>query len=538
MELSRSAKEILIQAQMFMKETGGSTLCVEHLLYGVLLLADYLEPPFDKDIYREDGEQVRALVEEKFLSVATAREQIKSKAGSDSSRYVDAKATLGRATELAHGGAIGAQTLTQAVLENSTPVMTRLKKAKLVRFADKDLRYHPELKEQEEQRKQEEKRKREEQKKQEEQRKREEQEKEEQRKREEKEKEERRKREEQRKQEEQRKREEQRRQEERRKQEEQRKQEERRKQEEQRRLEEQKKELAEKLAKALKKKRRTKMGLFTYKGGKTAAIVKYFLYGILIPAIPPLVLQLTTGFLNQPHAPWLSFLGMLYVCLWGFYLGRGLSLTLGLASSALGNFLDVMLDFGLIAAVVRAVSLAWGLSATPRWLRIVSCIVALLVQVVGNALYGNLRDDGDTTKTRILLSNEEGTPGKIFFHTVSKTLFLPLIGFSIWWIFDISLPAWAVKALWITAFVLVYYVIWVGSVCHGLRFEKSRRHRKGARFAKFLVHFTLEMFIPCLVLVLHWVFGWFPMKIWVMIVLGLYTLFFFITSVGVARMDQ
>lgn len=284
---------------------------------------------------------------------------------------------------------------------------------------------------------------------------------------------------------------------------------------------------------------RTKMGLFTYRGGKVAAIIQYFLFGIVVPALPVAVLavlQMTTDFLPQPHAPWISFIAMVYVSLWVFYLGRGLSMVFGMASSAFGHFLDIMLDLGLIAALVKTATLAFGLQEVPVWLRIVSCLAALLIQLVGSELYGYLKDDEDETKTRIRLSGEDGTPDKIFFHTLTKLLKWPTIGFSFWWILELDLPLWSVKALWIAAFVLVYYIVWIAFVCNGLSYENSRRYRKGGRLAKFLLQFHTWMFIPALVLMLHWTFSWFPMKLWVIIVLSIYTLFFLISSIGVAMM--
>lgn len=284
---------------------------------------------------------------------------------------------------------------------------------------------------------------------------------------------------------------------------------------------------------------RTKMGLFTYRGGKMAAIIQYFLFGIVVPALPIAVLavlQMATGFPQQPLSPWISFIAMVYVILWIFYLGRGVSLIFGMASSAFGNFLDIMLDLGLTAALVKAVTLAFGLQEVPVWLRIVGCIAALMIQLVGSELYEYLKDNEDETKTRIRLSGEEGTPDKIFFHTLTKLLKWPMIGFSIWWILELDLPLWSIKALWIAAFVMVYYIVWIAFVCNGLRYENSRRYRKGGRLAKFLLQFHTWMFIPELVLMLHWTFGWFPMEPWVIIVLSIYTLFFLTSSIGVAIM--
>ena len=102
MELSNSAREIVVQAQMLMLSTGGSGLCVEHLFYGVLLLADYLNPPMDKPEFREDGKKVRAWLEEGGMqSVAAARKQLKTDAEDGGSNFEDASAVLGRAAEIA-----------------------------------------------------------------------------------------------------------------------------------------------------------------------------------------------------------------------------------------------------------------------------------------------------------------------------------------------------------------------------------------------------------------------------------------------------
>ena len=73
MELSNSAKEIVVQAQMLMLSTGGSGLCVEHLFYGILLLADYLDPPMNKPEFREDGEKVFRDLESEIIGEVSVR---------------------------------------------------------------------------------------------------------------------------------------------------------------------------------------------------------------------------------------------------------------------------------------------------------------------------------------------------------------------------------------------------------------------------------------------------------------------------------
>ncbi len=43
------------------------------------------------------------------------------------------------------------------------------------------------------------------------------------------------------------------------------------------------------------------------------------------------------------------------------------------------------------------------------------------------------------------------------------------------------------------------------------------------------------MFVPALVFFLHWLFSWNPMQLWVLIVLGVYTLFSLIMGIVSAK---
>ena len=118
MELSASAKKIITSAQAFRVENDHNSLSVEHLLYGVLLLGK--ESSYD-------GKKVREFLQKEMQNPDAALTQLKADAKKDSSYFKDAAPVLGRATELAGGGEIGAMTLAQAVMESNTPTVLALK---------------------------------------------------------------------------------------------------------------------------------------------------------------------------------------------------------------------------------------------------------------------------------------------------------------------------------------------------------------------------------------------------------------------------
>jgi len=530
MELSNSAREIVVQAQMLMLSTGGSGLCVEHLFYGVLLLADYLDPPMDKPEFREDGKKVRAWLEEGGMqSVAAARKQLKTDAEDGGSNFEDASAVLGRAAEIADGGEISAMDLARAVMETSTPTILALRGLRNPALAAADAKYggklpvlepdmvrdpsHPD--------------------------------------------------------------------------------------EETGRdaggradagpaasggragaaggagnggqngeregltpsqlgallafmalaQSQQTDGLRQNMnqgagqggpaggKKSPKVVRRTKMGPFTYRGGTVAAAIQYFLFGIIVPFVGLIALNFViakvTGGRSESATGLPMYLIYLYISLWLFYLARGVALLFGIYSSALGNFLDILCDFGLIALNVRAVKLAWAMPAAPVWLRVVSCIIAFLVLNGGIVLFDHLRDEGDITKTRINMQNKTGTAGKIYFQSLAETCRLPLLVFAVLWITRWTPPAIVVHILWILGFFWVWVNVFNAWFCLCVRCQKG--HHRGLGLWQFLhaahVWFTITNFV----LFLHWHFHWFPMKRWVMIVLGIYSVLALLFSIVYSR---
>ena len=91
MELSKSTQEVITQAQMLRLETGAESLCLEHVYYGLLLMASYLDAPMNAEEYRKEAKELRKYLETKNRSIASAKHQLSRDAKEDSSLFVDAR---------------------------------------------------------------------------------------------------------------------------------------------------------------------------------------------------------------------------------------------------------------------------------------------------------------------------------------------------------------------------------------------------------------------------------------------------------------
>ena len=483
MELSVSAKKIITNAQAFRVENNHNSLCIEHLLYGVLLLGR--ESSYD-------GRRVREFLDREMDNPDVALTQLKMEAKDLEQYFRDAAPVLGRATELSGGGEIGAMHLAQAVLESKTPTVIKLKKMRNVvdpgKKQEEPVRRQPEPAQRRPEPAQ------------------------------------------------------------------------RQPQPAQRQPEpaqngkelsandlalllmlmaaasnNQKEELVHNTGNrggrggGPRVKRRTKMGLFTYRGGTVAAAFQYFLFGILIPVGIVALVQHFTNFLGRPATPLLMFVTGTLFCLWVFYLARGVALLLGMASGALGNFLNIVCDVTLIVALVRVIQTSWNMPVVPAWLRVIASIAILLVLMIGTTLYEYLKDGGRVGSARFTFMNLKGSPSKIFFQYVTKIMVYPFVIFAIIWIFHLTLPGWLSKAFLILGFGYFWNIL--NTACSCLVMSSELHGGGGRKFLIFLKNFVSFLFIPALVMYLHKIFMWSPAKTWVMIVLAVYMLLMTILSI-------
>lgn len=486
MELNKSAQEVLTQAQMLRLEAGMDKLCLEHVLYGLLLMASYKDEPMNDPELLTEAKEIRRELEKKMRSIASAKHQLYRDALHNNTLFLDATEAIGRASELAGNGNIGAAELLRAIWEAPTPAMRALAVLVNREYSEEDAKYReasqpqPQVKPEPHITRPPAKIDKP-------------------------------------------------------------KENENKPDEEgpttsqmvamlkllaglQDSQQEELRRNSGKIKKNNRIKRKTKIGLFTYRGGTAAAAIQYFLFGILIPFAVLFALELLTGIVGAPPTPFVQFLVSTFIIFWFYYLLRGVARLVGLANNAFSHFLMLLSDLGLIAALAMNVCTVWQMEAAPVWLRIVTCLAAILVVLVGAVLFDHLRSEGDVTKTKIMFRNVEGTPAKIFFQNLTRQLMVPLLVFSVIWIFRIKVPVWLNKVLWIYAISWVWTNIGMIWNCIALRCVSSSRYHKGKKFAMFLRTAHIMLGPVAIVVFLHWLFAWFPMKTWVIILLAVYSL--------------
>ena len=84
-------------------------------------------------------------------------------------------------------------------------------------------------------------------------------------------------------------------------------------------------------------------------------------------------------------------------------------------------------------------------------------------------------------------------------------------------------------------FICVWNIPNTVFTCLHLRYASSWCRDGHEGFFTFLRAFYTFLFVPLLVLFLHWLFGWCPVQLWVWIVLGVYTLATLAGSISYGR---
>lgn len=486
MELTKAAEACITQAHMQRISAGGQeNLCVEHVFFGILALASSLDEPLNDAAYRKEGKAVRDLLSGSVRSVACALSYLKNDARHPKTEYADASAIIGRAAEMAeHADCdLTAEFLAKAILESKSAAVIAACEAYDPALAQEDAKYReaPSRSVQAEQ-----------------------------------------------------------------------------KEPPRDAAPSESKEesgpttsqlgallallamLEDEQHESLKQsvgkrkapgvKRRTKLGLFTYRGGPVSAAIQYFLFGVAVPFAALWVLERFTGAVTAAPVPFVGLVVNAFIVLWMFYLVRGVNALLGLIGKAFGHFLDLISDCLLLFGLFEAAKLAYGIPETPLWMRGIIGIGSLLVLLIGAALYPHLSDQGETTKTKIMFQNMEGTPGMIFFRFLTREMIFPFALFSVFWIFSIRVPLWLEKTLYIYGFLWVWNIVFNMWGCIALRDKASKRRRRGRVLVRFLGSVHTLLLLPGIVFYLHWLFHWFPMRTWVVVLMCVYGVLFLILS--------
>ena len=261
---------------------------------------------------------------------------------------------------------------------------------------------------------------------------------------------------------------------------------------------------------------------------------------LLIPGAILFALQYFFKLVTAPATPWLQFARNMFVLLWGFYLVRGVVILIGTKTKAFSMFCRSLVDLALIAGIMYSVKTCFypeltGFFDYPRWVKYVGGVFGVLVMIVSTVLYEALNYTDAQKKRSISMGGLKGPTPKVIFQSITRTLILPLAAAVGLWAYQKPIEGWQEKAFWILGFLFAWNI--PNIILTGLALHTSSRWYwgRGEGLFKFLRSFYTFLFIPLLVLFLHWLFGWFPMKLWVMIVLGVYTLLMFIGSIIYAR---
>ena len=494
MELSRSAQEVITQAQMLRLKTDSGNLSLEHIYYGLLVMASYLDEPMNGTEFREEAVALRKYLESKSRSIESMKRQLHQDAADGGSMFTDARPILGRAAEMAGEKAITPMDLARAIHENPSPTIRALNGLINRAALDQDARYaerpapvpprnanthqspnpvrppvkppvkpdrppvkppvkpeKPPVKPGED---------------------------------------------------------------------------------------------VDRLVAAIQaldriqglqtpKKKRTKFGLLTYRGGKAAAALQYFLLVLLIPLGILFGLQHFTGYVCTPPSPLISMAVRAFVLIWGFLLLRGIAHLTGYGSRAFSLFLRILLDIALLGGLVFCAKDVFAWEAVPAWMRYTASALVIVILSVGISAFELKKEPADRRNPAITYGLSSGRTGKVMFQSLTRNLLLPSALVLGVWSRGGDIPDWAMKAVWILVFISVWSIPVTVLSCLAQRSEKRRGGaRRVLRFFQLLV--TL-LILPALVLFLHWLFAWQPIRLWVLIALGVYSVFSLIIAIVAAR---
>lgn len=531
MDMKKSTVEVVVQAEQLRKEAGSDKMYVEYVFYGLLKVASYLEDPRKGTEYRSEAEELRLFLEEKMRSISSARTKLKEDAMNGSKGFDDAAVPVGRAAEIAGGSQFSPLDLAKAILEDPSPVIREACRVKTATGAAEDARYDPgatvvdvgslssaaeDLKKQQEEEEERKRREAEEQRKKEEAKRRRE--------------------------ELARKRKEE---------------EERKKQEESGggMTMEQLRQLFDMLpVPDNKKKKKTKIGLITFRGGKTAAVLQYIALALLLPFAIAAAAELLTGrgIVTHPPTEWAAFGVRMFLLLWAFWVFRGLCDLIGIWSKSFCLYLRTYGDVALIMWITVSVKTIFGMPEYPVWIRYVSGILAILVMSVGAALYESLGYSDEQKKRSIKYALAQGPVPKVVFQKLTRLGIFPCAILLGLWITTHTqdhpgsmfaglfgnpiepLQDWQIKAIWIGEFIFAWNVPYTILTSLHLGAKSRWYYGGGEGLIKFAAAFWTMMFIPLMVAFLHWLFHW-EWQLWVIIVLGVYTLFSVITGIVSAK---
>lgn len=272
-----------------------------------------------------------------------------------------------------------------------------------------------------------------------------------------------------------------------------------------------------------RRKRKTQMGPFRYRGGKIAAAVKYYLWGIFVPLLGLSVLDYFTSILSAPANKGVEYLGIALVMGWLFYLVRGVNLMIYRKNVNWGFFLDILEDILLLWILGGGVSLTFYNGSDPLWLKLCLFVATLALLAFGGIMIEELPEDDDFAFVNTVFWRlQYGSASRMMLKSTFWILMIPVcIAFPLWML-DRTLPLWAARTLQLAGFFAVWFYLFTLWDCLKERYDLFiMRNARGKKLVVFFQSFHILFTLGELVLWLHYVFDWSPMRLWVKIFLGL-----------------
>lgn len=286
-------------------------------------------------------------------------------------------------------------------------------------------------------------------------------------------------------------------------------------------------------AKAIKK--TTKMGLITYRGGVAAAAIQYFLLGLLIPAAILFGVEHFTGYVTAPPTSLVTFCLYAFVFLCAFRMLRGLFMLIGLATKSFAFFLRLLSDLGIIALLSVTYKAIFALPDYPDWLKIAAPAIALIVLIIGAISFDALPYTPLQKRRSIQLGRDSGRVGKVLFKAITQQLASIVLVLGGLWSFGSRMPSWASGMLWIIAAVCLWNIPNTIIACLALWTSANWYHGGGRGFFRFLNVLWLGTFVPMLFLLVHQLFALGALRTWEWIVMGIYALSAFVFAIFYAK---
>ncbi len=282
---------------------------------------------------------------------------------------------------------------------------------------------------------------------------------------------------------------------------------------------------------------KTQIAGITLKGGPVVALLKYYLFVLVIPFIVVWVINALKPELLTPSNPLAKAAILIGAAFWVVMLLKGLTGLVGLRFKPFEIFVNTLINGLFVYGAVLFVSDALGRPDMTSFARVLTVVLILLLVFVSKVRLKSLQimagQNGHALSTTML--KIFGTPSAIFFEYALRSTLLPLIIVGVVWGFDVEINSFWQAAFAIYAFFWAYDVVRMMLKCWSLRYERPFLPIKKQRMKKIITFFEaqhLMLGLPAFGLFLMWYFNWFPMPVWLIVIYSIYGVFWLIGAIA------